>query len=324
MRHGTSAQMTPLPLGISRNKDGLSLDPALDDTALATARDALVRGRWSDVRTLMAETGDDWDRRGHRLVVLGENPACAAWAQDWRIAEPDSADAVALLACATVFRAVRGKETPESARELCLAAAEMAPADPTPWLGTLILARGTGTDDERARAFDQVRARHRDHHHAHHLMVACLAEHQTSHDDDPLHEVYDFASWAAEQAPADSPLAVLPVVAHTERYRVLVGAGVESGDPAATGHWSTRRARQVMKAAFDWWLEWDGEDHQHPRRKIDLNYLAHAKFHEGRMPEAAALISRIGHHVTKVPWCYPDRDPKKAFRAARTTALGTT
>ncbi|MFF4531049.1 hypothetical protein ACFY1P_17465 [Streptomyces sp. NPDC001407] len=315
--------MTPPPLGRPRNKDAPAFDPALDDSALATARDALARGRWAEARHLLAETGDDWDRRGHRLVVLAEGTASTAWAREWQLAEPDSPDAAALLACATVFRAVRGQEIPEIARAACLTAARMAPADPTPWLGILILARRTGTDDERVRAFDQVRARHRDHHHAHHLMAACLAEHRTGDGDDPLHEVYDFASWAAEQAPADSPLAVLPVVAHAERYRVLARAGVEPHDPARSGHWTTRRARQVMKAAFDWWLEWDVDDGSaHPRRKVDLNYLAHAKLHEGRPAEAAALLTRIGPHATHAPWSYPDQDARKAFRAARQAALG--
>lgn len=315
--------MTPPPLGRPRNKDGPAFDPALDDTALATARDALARGRWAGARRLLAETGDDWDRRGHRLVVLAEGTASTAWAREWQLAEPDSPDAAALLACATVFRAVRGREIPEIARAACLTAARMAPADPTPWLGILILARRTGTADERVRAFDQVRARHRDHHHAHHLMAACLAEHQTGDRADPLHEVYDFASWAAEQAPADSPLAVLPVVAHAERYRVLARSGVEPHDPARSGHWTTRRARQVMKAAFDWWLEWDVDDGTaHPRRKVDLNYLAHAKLHEGRPAEAAALLTRIGPHATHAPWSYPDGDARKAFQAARRTALG--
>lgn len=320
MRHGTGAPVTPPRFRLSRDKEASALDPALDDGPLSAARDGLLRGRWSGVRDLLAETGDDWDRRGHRLVVLAGNRACAIWAGEWRLAEPDSADALALLACATVFRALRGEEPAPTARQLCEAAAEKAPGDPTPWLATLILARHTGTDDERARAFDQVRARHRDHHHAHHLMVACLAEHQKDGADDPLHEVYDFASWAAEQAPESSPLAVLPVVAHAERYRVLARAGIQpaDGEPA---HWTTRRARQVMKAAFDWWLEWDGRDH-HPRRKVDLNHLAYAKFHEGRMPEAAALISRIGPHVTPEPWSYPDRDPVRAFRAARDVSLG--
>ncbi|MEV4439349.1 hypothetical protein AB0K09_10055 [Streptomyces sp. NPDC049577] len=313
----------PPPLGRSRNKDGPSFDPALDDAELAAVRDALARGRWAEARQLLARTGDDWDRRGHRLVVLAESATSVAWAREWQLAEPDSPDAAALLACATVFRAVSGKDSPDAARALCLTAARMAPRDPSPWLGVLILARRTGTDDERVRAFDQVRARHRDHHHAHHLMAACLAEHQADDRDDPLHEVYDFAAWAAEQAPADSPLAVLPVVAHAERYRVLARAGVLPADPARSGHWATRRARQVMKAAFDWWLEWDVDDGTaHPRRKIDLNYLAHAKLHEGRLAEAAALLTRIGPHATRAPWSYPGLDPRQAFREARRAALG--
>ncbi|WP_217196947.1 hypothetical protein [Streptomyces buecherae] len=314
--------MTPPRRPFTRpwRRDRLAFDPALDDAPLAAARNALAQGRWGAARSLLAETGDDWDRRGHRLVVLAEVSACASWASDWQRAEPDSACAAALLACATALRAVRGKARYATAREQALAAARMAPADPSPWLAQLIAARALGSGDDCARAFDQVRARHRDHHHAHHLMATYLAERGTG-GGDPLHEVYDFADWAAEQAPADSPLAVLPVVAHTERYRVLAVAGHLPRDPRESEHWSTRKARQVMKAAFDWWLEWEGEGH--PRQQIDLNYLAHAKFHEGRLAEAAALFHRIGPHATRAPWSYADRDPKQEFRAARTAALGS-
>ncbi|MBB5936346.1 hypothetical protein [Streptomyces zagrosensis] len=314
--------MTPPPRSLGRpwRRDRLAFDPALDDGELAAARNALAQGRWTGARTLLAETGDDWDRRGHRLIVLAEVSASVSWARDWQLAEPDSADAAALLACSTTLRAVRGKASYESAQGQALAAARMAPADPSPWLALLILARTLGAGDDCARAFDQVRARYRDHHQAHHLMAVFLAERDNG-GGDPLHEVYDFASWAAEQAPADSPLAVLPVVAHAERFRVLAASGTLSRNPSQSGHWSTRKARQVMKAAFDWWLEWEGEDH--PRQQIDLNYLAHAKFHEGRLAEAAALFHRIGPHATRAPWSYTDRDPQQEFRAARSAALGS-
>ncbi|MFD4587704.1 hypothetical protein ACFWOY_23140 [Streptomyces sp. NPDC058423] len=313
----------PPPLGRRRRagRSGQSFDPALDDTELVSVRGQLTQGRWSAVRSMLTATGDDWDRRGHRLVVLGEPPSSAAWARDWLLAEPGSPDAAALLACAEVRAALRGKERPESARAACLAAAELAPHDPTPWLAQLLLARTLGTEEEVVRLFDEVRVRHAEHHHAHHLMAARLAERHAGAGQDPLHEVYDFASWAAEQAPADSPLAVLPVVAHAERYRVLAAAGGEPADPVASGHWTGRRARQVMKAAFDWWLEWEGEDH--PRNRLDLNFLAHAKYCEGRSAEAAALFHRIGPHATPDPWSYPDRDPHHAFQAARDAALGS-
>ncbi|WP_405878730.1 hypothetical protein OG762_08880 [Streptomyces sp. NBC_01136] len=310
----------PPPLGRGRKRAAQAFDAALDDAELIAARTSLAQGRWTAVRALLAATGDDWDRRGHRVTVLAQEPATVAWARDWQLAEPESADAAVLLACATVQRALNSKDRPERAREACHTAAALAPADPTPWLGLLLLERSLGSEGDVVRLFDEVRHRYPDHHHAHHLMVARLAERRAEAGQDPLHEVYDFANWAAEQAPADSPLAILPVVAHAERYRVLATAGSEPADPVASGHWVGRRARQVMKTAFDWWLEWEREDH--PRRHLDLNFLAHAKFCEGRGAEAAALFHRIGPHATPVPWSYPDRDPYRAFRAARDSALG--
>ncbi|WP_405642250.1 hypothetical protein [Streptomyces sp. NBC_00019] len=311
----------PPPLGRSRRRAAQAFDAALDDAELVSARSALAQGRWQAARSLIAQSGDEWDLRGHRVTVLALEPYSAAWTRDWLLAEPESADASVLLALAQVQRALRGKEKPDRAREACRTAAERAPADPTPWLGLLMLEQGTAGAGSAVRIFEEVRRRYADHHHAHHLMVARLAEHRADAGPDPLHEVYDFANWAAEQAPADSPLAILPVIAHAERYRVLATGGHEPPDPAASGHWVGRRARQVMKAAFDWWLEWEHEGH--PRRLVDLNFLAHAKVCEGRGAEAAALFHRIGEHPTPAPWAYPDRDPTSAFRAARDSALGT-
>lgn len=316
----------PPPLGRPRKKAAHSFDPALDDTGLIAARTALAQGRWTEARALLADTGDDWDRRGHRVMGLAQEPTAVAWVRDWRLAEPESTDGAVLLACATVYRAVAGKGRPDKARAACREAASLVPRDPTPWLGLLLLERELGREEDVVRLFDEVRLRYPVHHHAHHLMVARLAERRAAAGQDPLHEVYDFAAWAAEQAPPDSPLAVLPVIAHAERYRVLAKAGVEPPDPKASGHWTGRRARVVMKAAFDWWLEW-GDPHDragaaHPRGRIDLNFLAHAKYCEGRPAEAAALFHRIGTHLTPAPWSYPDRDPYEAFHAARNEALG--
>ncbi|MEV4974181.1 hypothetical protein [Streptomyces scopuliridis] len=314
----------PPPLGRPRrrgSRSGQFFDPALDDARLGAVRDQLAQGRWSEARTLLAETGDDWDRRGHRVVVLAQVSGAAAWTRDWLLAEPESADAATLLACATVVGVLRGREKEARARDACRDAIRRAPADPTPWLGLLLLARTLGTEEETSQLFDEVRTRHPDHHHAHHLMAARLAERHPDAGQDPLHEVYDFAAWAAEHAPADSPLAILPVVAHAERYRVLAAAGQEPRDPAASAHWTGRRARQVLRAAFDWWLEWESEEH--PRGRVDLNFLAHAQFHDGRFAEAAALFQRIGPHSTPAPWSYPDLDPQKAFLAARAAALGS-
>ncbi|MEW2521232.1 hypothetical protein [Actinacidiphila alni] len=310
----------PPPFRFSRGKDDLAFDPALDDEELVAARAGLAHGRWTEVRELLARTGENWDRRGHRLVVLGEGKSAAAWAGEWLLAEPESTDAVALAAFAAVFRATAGKQSAESARELCLRAARMTPRDPSPWLALLVLARRTGTDDDQVRAFDQARGRHRGHHHAHHLMTQCLAERQKTDGEDPFHEVYEFAEWAADEAGRGSPLTVLPLVALIERYRVLAAARVLPDAPDNLPYWGSPRARQSVRTAFDWWLEWDGSDHS--RLLLDLNYLAYGKFHAGDTVEAAALFNRIGSEATRIPWSYPDRDPKKAFRAARNYALG--
>lgn len=303
----------PPPLAFRRSPDGRRPDPALDDTSLRAARDAFTQGHWSEVRGLLLETGRDWDLRGHRIVCLATTPAAEAWAREWQLTEPGSQDAATLLACSMAMRAAGGKGDANAARAALDAVARADPADPTPWLALLLLFRRTATPQDCHLPFGEVYARHPEHHHAHHLMVAALAELGT--------EVYDFASQVAERAPADSPLALLPVVAHAERFRVLAAQGAVPPDPTAAGHWDGRHPQRIVKAGFNWWLEWGAEDRS-PRRLIDLNHLAYAKFHEGRMAEAAALFQRIGPHPTREPWSFSGRDAHKAFRAAHRAALG--
>lgn len=311
--------MTPPPpppsFRLARRGAGPVTDPALDDSELAAARDAFAQGRWAGTRTLLAATGEDWDRRGHRLVVLAESSGALAWAREWQQTEPESADAATLTACAAAVAAVHGRSRPEDARKAATAAANRSPADPSPWLAALLLARHTGTAEEARRAFDEVCARHRDHHHAHHLMAAVLADAAYGR------ELYDFAQDSADRAPADSPLSLLPVVAHAERFRARSG-GARTPPDAAEAHWTGRHAAHLVRVAFDWWLEWGGED-AHPRRVVDLNFLAYAKFQEGRLAEAAALFQRVGPYVTPAPWTYAGQDAHKAFRAARAAAYGS-
>ncbi|WP_340562789.1 hypothetical protein [Streptomyces sp. GSL17-111] len=316
--------MTPPPPSFKLGRRGQSraIDPALDDAALAAARDALSRGRWAEARTLLIATHDDWDRRGHRVLVLAHATGALTWAHEWRLTEPDSPEAALLFGCAAVVRAVRGKGSPDRAETAVVAAQRAAPRDPTPWLARLLLAHHRDAPDAFRDAFEALRERHPDHHQAHHLVTTRLAA-ATPPSPHVAHPVYDFAREAAERAPADSPLALLPVVAHAERFRVLVGAGEVPPDPAATGHWTSRRARTAVRGAFDWWLEW-GTEEGHPRRLIDLNHLAYAKYHEGRMAEAAALFQRIGPHVTHAPWSFSGDDPNTAFRTARDHAFGLT
>ncbi|MFF1794907.1 hypothetical protein ACFVXQ_11935, partial [Kitasatospora sp. NPDC058263] len=47
-----------------------------------------------------------------------------------------------------VLTALRRKGAPEAADEACRRAAALLPADPTPWLGLLLLSRAFGTEEE--------------------------------------------------------------------------------------------------------------------------------------------------------------------------------
>lgn len=125
----------PPPLGRARKRDAQLFDPALCDAELVDVRSQFTQGRWARARALLVGTGDDWDRRGHRVVVLAQTPAATAWAREWLLAEPESADAATLLACAAVFGALRHKGTPAAAEEACRRAAALLPADPTPGSG---------------------------------------------------------------------------------------------------------------------------------------------------------------------------------------------
>lgn len=132
MRNLRGVPTPAAPLGRARRRAHHTFDPALDDTELVSARAALAQGRWTAARALLATTGDDWDRRAHRVTVLAQTPAAVPWARDWQVAEPDSPAAALLLALARVHRALAGKERPERAREACRALAAAEPEDPTP------------------------------------------------------------------------------------------------------------------------------------------------------------------------------------------------
>ncbi|MGW3466339.1 hypothetical protein ACWDE9_45435, partial [Streptomyces olivaceoviridis] len=98
------------PSGETAEDASGAYDAALDDAELGAARAALAQGRRQAARSLLVHTGDDWDRRGHRLTVLARDARAAAWATDWLTAEPGSADATTLLALALVHRALHGEQ----------------------------------------------------------------------------------------------------------------------------------------------------------------------------------------------------------------------
>ena len=304
----------------------VNMDPALGDLALAEARDALASGEWGPAREVLAETrggdtGPRWDQRSHRVRVLAEAVANSSWVERWQVLEPVNPDAALLRAQVETVRALRevlagravSPEFAAEARDLCEHAAGLAPADPTPWVIMLTLARAadlgrSGGRDDFWRCWQQMRARdafHRDGHHE--ALIYLFAAWCGSHS-----EMYDFAYWLAGQAPPGSPLAVLPLVAHAEVYRAATSGVAPVRRPSPHSHWQRRLVSTDVERVLRSWL--GSASVPHAQADLDRNYLLHAMVYSGRVDtdETRALFDAIGSHAMRVPWSYTG-DPESSF-----------
>jgi hypothetical protein len=316
--------MSPL-FGRSKGDAARAFDPALDDAQLAAARDALIRGRWEEARTLLSVTGTDWDRRSHRVAVLADAVVDAPWDEDWLSAEPHGADANALHAYTLALRLGKVKGDPRDAVldivDACELTATLDPDDPVPWLARLLLAARTVDSSQIYEHFDEVRKRAPYHRDGYHAMLDCLiaSRPRTPGRENVITDAFRFADWAAESAPAGSPLAVLPLVAHAAQFGLLAG---DSSNVGLHLHWVSMRANWSIDQALDRWWRPRGRQREHPRALLDLNVLAHAMAQAGRAAEAGELFDAIGQYPTRYPWDLGGKDPVNAFQYARSRALG--
>lgn len=314
--------MSPL-FGRSKGDAARPFDPALDDAQLTAARDALLRGRWEDVRALLSVTGTDWDRRSHRVSVLAGAVVDAPWDEDWLSAEPHGADANALHAYTLALRLARGKGDVREVVEACGLATALAPDDPIPWLARLVLAAHTADSRQIYEHFDEVRKRAPYNRDGYHAMVDCLiaVRPRTTGRENVITDAFRFADWAAESAPAGSPLAVLPLVAHSAQFALLAE---DASNIGLHLHWVSMRANWSIDQALDRWWRPRGRQLEHPRALLDLNMLAHAMAQAGRAGEAAELFDAIGDYPTRYPWDLGGKDPVTSFQYARSRAFGET
>jgi hypothetical protein len=95
------------------------------------------------IERLLKDTGQDGDRRAHRLAVLAAVTRPATQ-RSWMEQQPGNPDAHTLFAWGTM---VRGSHAPpshaefEQAVEACATAAGLEPYDPNPWVARLGLLR---------------------------------------------------------------------------------------------------------------------------------------------------------------------------------------
>ncbi|QGV82148.1 hypothetical protein [Streptomyces ficellus] len=318
--------------------------PAGHDSALRGVLQDLRTGRWLSMAQLLTDTARTADRSlwTRRTQVLAAVAAGSDVVQAWRAEQPHSIAAAVMHARVSVERALRAHREGHSrtgelwtlAWEACRAAAQVAPADPVPWVGLLALAV---LDDEQRMDEHRVRppgpmlppgpwgllaeADKRDPHNreAYHRMLQFLyARHSGS---GSLSEAVNFVQWAAASAPPGSALHVLPLYARVERYRRERGQ-----ERALDLHWVAEDAdRDADRALRNWFERTDPA----AESILDLNYLAHALWGALRFDDAAGVFTVLGPYHTPQPWAYRTRDPgdqalaEELFLRARSRCLHT-
>ncbi|MBC2878000.1 MULTISPECIES: hypothetical protein [Streptomyces] len=287
----------------------LDAHPARDDRPLRAAVDDAAMGRWEGPRDLLAATGHDWDRRIFRLQVLARAGVNLRFAETWSRAEPGSPDALAVLAHVQALRSLvagrdAGRELMEQAWETCLATAEAAPADPSPWVVLLALVRVHAPDRELlGQIWNEATARDPYNREAHHEVLTFLFDRNHGSGG----EMFHWALERAQTAPAGLPLAVLPLVALAESYRQR---RAESGGAYGLTVHPWNDCPHIDRVLDGWWR------HRSPRPHAqfadDANYLAHALGFAGRHAEAHEVFTAIGPYACDAPWSYCG-EPRELF-----------
>lgn len=284
--------------------------------ALAGAR----RGDHAPARDLLARTraDADWYLRDSTVQALTDlSVHDATWLNSWRAEAPDDPDALvvaAFLRVAEAWEVRTGRYAQQveadrfkafaalldDALPVVEAAVAANPGDPVPW--SAVLAHCTGAEAPRA-AFDDCLG----------AALACDPHHLPTH----LHavqylapkwhgstgEMFDHAARAAADAPVDSPVRALEVVAMTEA-NLEEDRGREGA--ASLG---AERVAAVIATAADWSATRPAED---GRASVVRNHLVWALNRQQRWAESLDVYRSLGRYATSVPWQYAG-DPLPAF-----------
>ncbi|MGW2326995.1 hypothetical protein ACWC5C_14650 [Streptomyces sp. NPDC001700] len=300
--------------------------PAGYDSGLRSALQDVRTGRWIAMRDLLAGT-PTWAQWTQRTQVLAAVAAGSNVVEAWRAEEPRCVAALVMHTRVAVERAVRAhREGHQRTRELwreawesCQLATHNSPADPVPWVCLLALAQ---LDKEQRRPEHRTNppgpllfpgpwgllaeADRRDPHNreAYHRMLQFVYARRAG---GSLAEAVNFVQWVVSGAPKGSPLHVLPLYVHVERYREERGY-----EKALDLHWATEdAARDADKALRLWFDHADRETSS----LLDLNHLAHALWGALQFPEAARVFEMLGPYFTPLPWAYRTPDANDRAQA---------
>ncbi|MFJ3928438.1 hypothetical protein [Streptomyces sp. NPDC090022] len=311
--------------------------PAGHDNELRVAVQDLRTGRWVAMAQLLERTGG-WGLWTQRTQVLAAVAAGSDVVQAWRAEQPDSVAAAVMHTRVAVERAVRAhraghprtRELWQEAWRACRDSADLAPADPVPWVCLLALAlldEEVLMDEHRLPPPGPMlppgpwgilaEADQRDPHNreAYHRMLQFMYARASG----PRSEAANFVQWAAGSAPTGSAVHVLPLYARVERYRRERGQ-----ERALDLHWVAEDAIRDATHALEAWFHHADLAHASP---LDLNHLAHALWGALQFTEAARVFEAVGRYWTTLPWAYRTRDPadqalaEEVFLRARSRSL---
>ncbi|MFF7415367.1 hypothetical protein [Streptomyces lydicus] len=275
-------------------------------------------GRWEEARDLLTATGEDWERRIFRLQVLARAGVRLRFAETWAEAQPESADALSLLAYVLALRSMVADAGParqmaEDAWNTAKEAADAYPADPSPWVLHLAILRiHVPNWSILEETWAQVTARDPYNREAHHEVLAYLFERNHGR----AGEMFQWAQERAETSPIGLPLAVLPLVALAESHRQRLESDTTTYGLLIHPWLDCPLIDRVLDR---WWRHRPAEPHA--GFMDDANYLAHALSYAGRHQEAWEVFEAIGPYACDLPWAYCGKDPRSLFLRHRRWAL---
>ncbi|MFI8299646.1 hypothetical protein ACIGCZ_27350 [Streptomyces nigra] len=299
--------------------------PAAEDRVLARVCVEVRAGRYLGAREALAETRGDFALRAHRSLVLASEAADSDLVERW-LAEEPGPEAALLWARVAVVRALRAADAhdprAEALERIALAACDRAahtdPADPTPWVAKLAMARLHRLRDAAPRGlltappgpwnlFAHVLSLDPWHREAHHRFLACFfPRHGGS-----VTAAWDVAAFLGQRAPAGSSLGLLPLVALVECY-----------DPTrllADRVWEQPQWRATAVALHRDWLPTVADYTFTP--VLDLAYLAHALVMARREEQARTAFTAMGPYASRMPWAAFGDPADELSRARRACGL---
>ncbi len=301
-------------------------DRSYGDPLALRHRGELARGDWAGAARLLA-SAREWDRRFFYVDCFGSWPGRPAFLDAWCDAEAQRPEPFLVRGTHDIRWAwqARGSGwgatvTEDGARlfgerlQMALAdlrrAAELDPADPTPWAQLVIVCRGLGGEKRDAQEiFGEAVRRDPGHRPAHAQTLTYLcAKWYGSHA-----EMFDFARGVAHVAPHGSPLYALLPTAHVERALMAVHDGeTRSFDT----YFADADVRDEVLAAYDRSV---GHRDYRPNKLAFLDWNDFG-FCLGLMNErdlARRCFDHMGERITEMPWSYLDADPRAALAKMR-------